>query len=78
MPQLDQEIFVEYIICIFIVLLHFYTNGFVTKNLIITISRYKYIKWFFRKRFRLNKRTFILKNFYYNFLSKKRISNLNF
>lgn len=70
MPQMDKELFIEYIFWIFIVLLHFYSSFFINKNLLRINGRHYIIQNFFDQRKYFKEQENIIKNTFENFSKK--------
>lgn len=67
MPQMDKELFIEYIYWIFIVLLHFYSSFFINKNFIKINGRSFLINHFYFKTRSFKEQEKIVKIAFENF-----------
>ena len=64
MPQLDKELYIEYLSCIFLTLIHLNSDSLVMENFFKINSRFFLINNWKKKNIYLSKELIILKTFY--------------
>lgn len=66
MPQLDKELFIDYIFYILIVLIHLYTSSQINKNVIRIYGRKFLLKNFLTKELYYKRQTFLIRKIHSN------------
>lgn len=73
MPQLDKELFIDYIFYILLILVHLYTGFQINKNLIRLNGRFFLIDNFLNNEFFFKKQSTLVKKILTNTLKTKRL-----
>ena len=64
---MDKEMFIEYIMLVFLVIVYFYSNFFINKNLLRINARHFLLQKFNQDRRILKEHTGVIKNIFNNF-----------
>lgn len=64
MPQIDKEIFIEYFLCIFIILLQTFSNESISENFFKINARFFLLNFFKYKKLHFQKEALLIKSLF--------------
>lgn len=64
MPQIDKEIFIEYFLCIFLILIQTFSNETISENFFKINARFFLLNFFKQKTVQFKKESILMKNLF--------------
>lgn len=64
MPQIDKEIFIEYFLCIFLILIQTFSNETISENFFKINARFFLLNFFKQKTVQFKKESVLMKNLF--------------